>query len=79
MPRLIEERDMPEVYELYLKHYRKYAVSYKMTLKELTQQLMPITGIVYTLVNQDPLSQKITEFISVYNYSQRVLNNNDFH
>lgn len=67
MPRMLQAKDMPQVLELYERHYRKYHVRFKMTEEELKQQLMPIDSTVVTLVYEDPLEHKITAFISVYN------------
>lgn len=64
---------MPQVFELYERHYHKYQIRFKFTIEELEQQLMPVDETVYTLVYDDPVEKKITAFISIYNLPQNVL------
>lgn len=65
-PRLMQEKDIPTVYGLYKKMCKRFKVYFRYTQEELGHQLMPIDGIVYTIVIESQKGE-VTDFISFYN------------
>ena len=51
----------------------KYDISFKFNQDELAHQLMPVPGVVYTIVFEDLETKKLTDFISFYNLPSQIL------
>ena len=49
-PRLMQSKDISQVYALYKKQMENYEVSFKMTQEDIAHHLMPRDKVMYTLV-----------------------------
>ena len=72
-PRLMETKDISDVFTLYKKQMEKYQIFVKYTQAELAHLLMPRSGIVYTIVVEAREDGRIIDFISFYNLPVQVL------
>lgn len=72
-PRLMETKDISDVFTLYKKQMEKYQIFVKYTEAELAHVLMPRSGIVYTIVVEAREDGRIIDFISFYNLPVQVL------
>lgn len=72
-PRLMESKDLPQVYALYKKQIEKSRVSFKFSQQELGHHLMPQKGVIYTLVFENTAEKKITDFVSFYSLPSQIL------
>lgn len=75
--RLMETKDISQVFALYKKQMETYQVSLKLSQAELAHHLMPIKGVIYTLVVENKDEKKITDFISFYNLPSQILKSKD--
>ena len=71
-PRLMEAKDLPQVYQLHKKQQERYQVSFKMSQEELGHHLMPRDEVMYTIVVENE-AKKITDFVSFYNLPSQIL------
>ena len=72
-PRLMESKDISDVFTLYKKQCEKYQIFNKYTQAELAHVLMPRSGVIYTVVVAAREDGKIIDFISFYNLPVQVL------
>ena len=72
-PRLMQSKDIPQVYSLYKKMQDKFNFTFKWSQDEMAHYLMPREGIIYTLVVENTDQKTITDFISFYNLPNQIL------
>jgi glycylpeptide N-tetradecanoyltransferase len=70
-PRMMEAKDISQVYSLHKKQQERYQVSFKMSQEELAHHLMPRDDVMYTIVIEH--DSKITDFVSFYNLPSQIL------
>lgn len=67
-PRLMESKDIPQVYQLYKEFYKKYDMHFKFSQSDVGHHLMPRDKTIFTIVIDGEKDGKvdITDFVSFY-------------
>ncbi|KAJ3165163.1 Glycylpeptide N-tetradecanoyltransferase 2 [Irineochytrium annulatum] len=73
--RPMEERDVPHVHKLMRQYLSRFDVSVIMSEEEVKHWLMPLPGVVFSCVVEDPGSGEITDFYSFYSLPSSAIGN----
>lgn len=72
--RVMEEKDLPACYEIFLQYTRNFDLAPKYSLEEFSHWILPRMDLLYSYVVEDD-NGKATDFVSFYSLPSTVLGN----
>jgi glycylpeptide N-tetradecanoyltransferase len=72
-------KDIPQIYALLKAYLADFTVAPQLSQEEVAHRLVPKDGVNYSYVVENPETKKITDFVSFYRLSFKILSTSQSH